>query len=136
MIKIKYVNFKLDCGYKIHANVRVIPADKNKGTTVTIVSAHLPKMEDLLIQIMNENKIFFSYDFIKSLDYRHEVKGKAVCDPEDTYDETYGISLATARLQARMNEMVNKRLIKVINVLQNAINKPIFDCCMVEEDYD
>lgn len=131
----KFVNFKLACGYRVNAKVKIIKAPN--GGTVTIVSAHLPKFEDLLMRIMNERKILFQYEFINSLNYNNEIKGKSFCNPEDEYDEDYGINIATERLQARMNEMVTSRLGQVFDILIKAINNPLFaENVLIESESD
>ena len=120
----KRVNFKLDCGYRVSAKVRIIHTEN--GGVVTIVSAKFPSLHNILCT--KQNTPHFILWYVEDLEnsYGKEIRGKSFCMPEDEYDEDLGIRIAKARLKARMNEMVNNRLRKVRKDLEKVLTYKLF----------
>ena len=115
----KRVYFKLDCGYRVAAKVRTI--HKEDGGVITIASAKFPSFHQIISKQYKPRFILWYTEGLEN-SYGREIRGKAFCMPEDEYDEELGIKLAKKRLQARMNEMVNNRLRKIHNDLNEALD--------------
>ena len=125
MTKKTHVTVTLDCNYRVRAIIKCVKSAN--GTIIVIASAHLPKMTNFTKRICNESKVFIIPFLVDDLEYVNEVKGKAFCSPEDTFDEEIGIKLASERLKKRLDEMVASRLKVLYKELEKSINNNVFD---------
>lgn len=125
MTKKTHVTVTLDCNYRVRAKIKCVKS--SNGTMIVIASAHLPKMKNFTKRICNESKVFINPFLVDDLEYVNEVKGKAFCSPEDTFDEEIGIKLASERLKKRLDEMVVSRLKVLYKELEKSINSNVFD---------